>query len=266
MKLKNLINVKRLEVVKETEDSYIVKYNGEVYETNKSEETHFVMPSSHSMKQSLTLEQKLLPLEGIFQNYNVPSEYKEAMAFHEIRQMEYQNTEFEEGEAHERAVNDEILYTLKFFDAKTRNGFMRFASRLRKKAEKDLEKATKAAEVKEAEPYPGKIYEIHISSPNKVSLITDDHDTYHILKKNVIYGIDNFGVICDMAYAGSYTWPDMAKLIGFVKRCDATFVTNNRKLMRDLKKEGIKSVFHKPSDYWNDIKLRKLVGSHIKKK
>ncbi len=50
-------------------------------------------------------------------------EFMEVMMFHEIREMEYAKTDLDN--AHDRAVNDEILYVLKHFEPKQQKAFFK---------------------------------------------------------------------------------------------------------------------------------------------
>lgn len=131
MDIADIVNLERIEIIEETEDCHRIKYKNNTYEIAKSTESCFV---THSSSPGPTLEhrleQKLIPETEIFQDENVPQEYKEVMMFHELREMEYKAAGFED--AHERAINDEVLYVLKFFDEKTREGYLQFAREYRK--------------------------------------------------------------------------------------------------------------------------------------
>jgi hypothetical protein len=134
MDLSRIINLERVELVNEDPDTYIVKYKGMFYEIAKGDESHWAEINASSpptLKQELKLEQRLIPETGIFQDANTPQEFKEVMMFHELREREYKLTGFED--AHERAINDEILYVLKFFDEQTRQRYLDFATALREK-------------------------------------------------------------------------------------------------------------------------------------
>jgi hypothetical protein len=60
------------------------------------------------------------------------------MIFHEIREREYKAVGFED--AHSRAINDEILYALKFLSADMQKDYFQFASERREQARLEGEK------------------------------------------------------------------------------------------------------------------------------
>jgi len=132
MKLPNLISLERVKIVKETPDVYIVKCGNNEFQIAKDSDSHFSLGSSSPQIElglSLNLEQRIIPETGIFQDESAPIEFKEIMMFHEIREKEYAESGVED--AHQRAVNDEILYTLKFFDKKTQEKYFKFAEEYR---------------------------------------------------------------------------------------------------------------------------------------
>ncbi len=133
MSLGDRINLERVKIVEEAKDFYKVQYKGQEYRVMKSAETHFAngSASAPSLRQAIRLEQILIPEAGIFQDTEVPNEFKEIMMFHEIRESEYKNAGFADG--HERAVNDEVLYALKFFTPKQRTAYFKFAEEYRAK-------------------------------------------------------------------------------------------------------------------------------------
>ncbi|GEM_PF-5679234 len=116
-------------------DLYRVRYGSESYEVAKSSE--FRWAGSYSSPSSggpelgqVTMQvQQLAPEHGVFGDPSVLPEYIEICIFHELREWQYANSGFED--AHERAVNDELLYTLKFFEEDTRQGYFHFAKRYR---------------------------------------------------------------------------------------------------------------------------------------
>ena len=97
----------------------------------KGAKTYFANGSATdpSVSQEIRLEQILLPEAAIFQDEKVPQEFKEIMILHEIRESEYKNAGFEDG--HERAMNDEVLYALKFLTPKQRAAYFEFAKEYR---------------------------------------------------------------------------------------------------------------------------------------
>ena len=123
MRLTEFTNIERLEIIEETNSSYKVKYQNNIYEFIKDTESYFDSGTSQtlSMKQELVLEQRIISENKIFQDETVPKEVKEIMMFHEIRELEYKENGLED--AHRRAVNDEIIYISKFFENKINDIF-----------------------------------------------------------------------------------------------------------------------------------------------
>jgi len=132
--LVELINLERVSIIEENEDSFIVEYKDSKHKVTKSDETYFRLPlpmSGPAMGLSLQMTQELelsLP-SGIYQDVDTPKEFYEVMIFHELREMEYASNGFED--AHQRAVNDEIMYTFKFFDEETREKYAVFVEEYR---------------------------------------------------------------------------------------------------------------------------------------
>ena len=132
MSIADLINLDRVKIKEETEESFIVKYKKDTYEIKKDKSADFMGgPAEPRMMQAMNLEQhiEIIPETRVLGDKSIPLEYKEVMMFHEIREQEYANHDFKD--AHERAVNDEILYIMKFFDEKTRDGYLAFAAEQR---------------------------------------------------------------------------------------------------------------------------------------
>ncbi len=124
MGLTSFITLPRVRVLKETNELYTVRYGDEKYDIGKATASYF---ESQQPSTELRLEQRIaLAAEtDIFQDDKVPASYKEVMMFHEIREQEYVQHGLED--AHERAMNDEVLYVLKHFDAQTRDGYLAWA-------------------------------------------------------------------------------------------------------------------------------------------
>ncbi len=119
--LKNIANgfsLPKVTLVVEAKETYVVKYRGEMVCINKDSESYWVGSgngsSGGSIKLSQTLEQKLEPVHGLFQNddASIPTKFKEVMIFHELREREYADAGFED--AHERALLDERMYVLQY--------------------------------------------------------------------------------------------------------------------------------------------------------
>ena len=133
MQLTDLIDLHRVEVVEETEDAYQVRYGDMEYEIEKDAKTEWASATTTStVGLAVRLEQRLVPESGIFQDEEVPAAYKEVMMFHEIREKMYVEERGLETElAHQLALNDEILYVLKFFNKKEAKEYLTFAQKYR---------------------------------------------------------------------------------------------------------------------------------------
>ncbi len=133
IKLQNFINLNRVKILDENDDFYSVEYNSQLYTIAKDSESRFVQSSPVNPSMSMHLEQKLeqvlMPETGIFQDKKVPQSFKEVMMFHEIREMEYRDAGF--NDAHQRAVNDEVLYIQKFLSKKAQKFYLWFAAHYR---------------------------------------------------------------------------------------------------------------------------------------
>jgi len=138
MTLADLINLERLEILDQDEHSYTVNYSGKEYEIVKSDTSCFNSASASSGMRLCMKQQQLLEVEGIFQDEDVPEEYKEVMMFHEIRESQYAEVDFED--AHERAVNDEILYVMKFLGEERLEDYLSWVQDYRKDIPKEIGK------------------------------------------------------------------------------------------------------------------------------
>jgi len=124
------ITLPRLQIVEETERAYKVLFGDSEYEISKGSETHFFMNVSASFGQGMRLV--MVPRQGgnyIEQDENVPTEFKEAMMVHEIREMEYRSAGMDA--PHERAVHDETLYALKHLPEPVLAIYFEFARKYR---------------------------------------------------------------------------------------------------------------------------------------
>ncbi len=183
MKLSDIINLERVKIEKETNSYYQVRYRDEIYRISKSDESSFIINGNNSitpeMEMSLEPRLELIVAQDteIFQDASVPKRYREVMMFHEIREIEYQEAGFED--AHERAVNDEVLYVLKFFDKKTRDAYIKWSKEYR-----DLKlRESKSAEVEEENH---KTEEIELEE--KTEKIDEEPRALFVLR----YGIDRY--------------------------------------------------------------------------
>jgi len=142
MELSDLINLYRICILEETEDFYRIGHYDEhsgfiTYNIAKDTKTSFALTNSSpnsSQGLKMRLEQRIIPETGVFQDKDVPPEFKEVMMFHEIREMQYKEAGFED--AHKRAVNDELLYIMKFFSKEKQAMYLKFATEYRWKKTK----------------------------------------------------------------------------------------------------------------------------------
>ena len=112
MNLEDRINLPGIEIIEETEEGYRVNYDDEEVYISKSDESTFSLASpSNGISQEQSLRQFLVPRASITQDTDAPQEYLTAMMMHELREKEYAEAGF--GNAHERALNDEVLFVLK---------------------------------------------------------------------------------------------------------------------------------------------------------
>lgn len=140
--LADLIDLPRVEIVREDESGYTIKFGDEEIEIIKSDETYFEAGTQKSTVSGLSLKPALaFNIGGIFHDKDVPKEFTEVMIFHEIREREYKEVGFED--AHYRAINDEILYALKYLSADTQKTYFQFAKERREIARLEEEKTEK---------------------------------------------------------------------------------------------------------------------------
>ncbi len=121
-------------VLEETPDAYRAQYGTETYEIAKDNKSHFSGAGAQGIRirQEMRTEMRISPAHGIFQDEEMPAEFKEVSIFHEIREREYSQAGFDD--AHERAVNDEILYVQKYFSEELQQRYFDFADEYREKA------------------------------------------------------------------------------------------------------------------------------------
>ena len=136
--IKEMINLNRLEILEETDSAYRVRYGDKEYIIKKDEESYFIGDNGTThqglglgLGLSLRLELKQIISPGIFQDDDAPRDFKEVMMFHEIREKEYSEADFED--AHNRAVHDEILYVFKFLPPEKQTEYFEFVKNYRVK-------------------------------------------------------------------------------------------------------------------------------------
>lgn len=137
---KELIELDRLNI-EDTPDEFRVTYGDVVYAMPKKPEADSTPRDEYhearlftevgivpQLRQVLIQEQSSDRVEQL-KYEEVPDEFIEAVLFHQLREMEYENAGFEN--AFERATNDEVLYAIKFFSAEKRDRFIAFACEYR---------------------------------------------------------------------------------------------------------------------------------------
>lgn len=129
--IKEHINLQRLQILEETEVVYIVELDGQEFIIAKDSETYFVPEEITASGIEIKLKQLpvILPDTNIFQDETVRSDFKEVMMFHEIREQEYKEAHFED--IHQRAINDEILYVMRYFAPNLQKEYFKFADEYR---------------------------------------------------------------------------------------------------------------------------------------
>lgn len=143
--VKEELTINRVRIVESKEKSYLIEYGGCSIEFLKSDETAFTLGNENSrdyracspgneMSQGLVLQlkPKMVRNTEFFLEEDAPTDFKETMIFHELREAEYKEAGFLDG--HQRAVNDEVLYALKFMDEQTRKDYFDFAIKTRNAA------------------------------------------------------------------------------------------------------------------------------------
>jgi hypothetical protein len=137
--LRELISIPRLEILEETEEFFTVKLGEEEFHVAKSSESSFTVAgtSGARLAQRLEIRQVMLPDVGIFQDEEAPKEFKEVMILHEIREMEYKKAGFQD--AHKRAMQDEVLYILKYFKPDLQQSYLEFARKYREITQKSFD-------------------------------------------------------------------------------------------------------------------------------
>ncbi|MFA5413549.1 MAG: hypothetical protein WC348_03355 [Patescibacteria group bacterium] len=150
--IRETVRFPRVEIVGESKGSYEVKLGEQVYKIAKSEKSYFALNSGGSagggigLSLRLELRQVLLPETGIYQDEQAPDDFKEVIMFHEIREIEYVEAGLED--AHDRAVNDETLYVLKYISPDKQLEYFKFAETLRKTAKEERERPKRKIEKK----------------------------------------------------------------------------------------------------------------------
>jgi len=145
--LSKVIQIPQVRVLSEDDDVLIVEFNGEEQEVHKSDKTYFYARPTNSgngqMSQSMALEL----WSGVFLDRDVPKEFRELFILHELREREYDEASLKG--AHERAVNDEVLYSLKFLTPELRERYSEFVTEYRRKAKEKEDKLKKRAQIAE---------------------------------------------------------------------------------------------------------------------
>lgn len=133
--LQNQITFTRLSILQETDEQYRIQYGEREIFIRKGKESSFLMPSEYvggGMRLQMTQFQQLNIDTQVLQDAGAPSDFIEVMMFHELREMEYVQARFID--AHNRAVHDEILYVLKFFQTEQQAEYFDWAAQYRRHA------------------------------------------------------------------------------------------------------------------------------------
>ncbi len=138
--LEEWIEFPRVNILRENDETFTVEYNGEEITISKEEMKHemgafHAGSGSPAMQVRLEIRQELQPLHGLFLDRDIPTEFREALIFHELREKEYSGFE----DAHQRAVHDEILYVLKHFSPELRKQYLEFAEKEREEKSPQME-------------------------------------------------------------------------------------------------------------------------------
>ena len=133
-RLASFIDLPRVEILEENEDSFTVRLGDEKFDIIKSDDTYFNhdLNMYHSGKIALRMTQRTISMGNIHLDKETPQDFMEVLMFHELREKEYQESGFED--AHNRAVNDEILYVMKYLPKETAMAYFDFAEKLRSEA------------------------------------------------------------------------------------------------------------------------------------
>lgn len=200
MSLKKQIKIKRVNILSESSEEYEIEYNGNVFSIIKGSESCFhngtglVSRQEMEMKLEQRIEQQTVQMTEIFQDVSAPKQFHEVMMFHELREMEYKNAGLKD--AHKRAVNDEVLYALKYLNDEEREKYFKFSRKIREKAALELRKTKhierekrKNKEREEQEKEELKFHELFL---DKRSF---DYKTWEIglvINSRVLYSIHDF--------------------------------------------------------------------------
>ncbi|MBI4281221.1 hypothetical protein HY625_00185 [Candidatus Uhrbacteria bacterium] len=142
--IRGMITLSRLQIEEEDKDGYHVVFEGKNFFIAKDpESSRFIFrrvnaAQQPSMQMEMRQEALLLPSTEIFQDASAPKLWKEVMMLHEIRESEYVAAGFKD--AHERAMNDEVLYIVKHFSPKDQRAYRAFAEAYRTRAKEKKEK------------------------------------------------------------------------------------------------------------------------------
>ncbi len=135
------IAMPKITFLNETEYAYTVAFDGAEYTIGKSDVCEFVVPHNTPLGSS-TPSLQLQNAGCIFIDQATPKEFHELLILHELREMEYKIAGFTD--AHQRAIHDELLYILQYFDTKKREQYLEFAKAYRAKISGEKTVAKKA--------------------------------------------------------------------------------------------------------------------------
>jgi hypothetical protein len=166
--MKDIISFPRLEILKETDSSYLIKVGDKVFEIKKGKES-FLDLTDISVVTGIGVRQELRKALSAYsptkRNNKTTQNYQEADIFHDIREDEYKDAGFMD--AHRRAMHDLILYVLKHFQPGTQTAYLRYATKMEfYRLVNESEQKTTKAEMRSAYKYGipvGELEDYHTS-------------------------------------------------------------------------------------------------------
>ncbi|MBI4146298.1 hypothetical protein HY489_03095 [Candidatus Woesearchaeota archaeon] len=144
--LRNNILLDRVEILGESDEDFLVRHGDSQYRITKGAESGWsggIAVPGIAIGIATRTEPTITPHSGAFQDASVPAEFREVMIFHELREREYVNHDFDPAEAHQRALNDEVLYVLKFFDLELQERYFEFAKQYRERKVEEVKPEVK---------------------------------------------------------------------------------------------------------------------------
>jgi len=289
MKIKNRIKIPSLRIVGENDFFYEVIYNGEAILVAKAREcANFTRPPVSSFSIEMQMRQEILiPESDILQDVTVPNEFKGVTIFHELREKEYRDGGIKD--AHERAVNDEILFVLRNLTSTQGERYFRFADEYRKifvqtqkerekqrRLQEEFNRLKKICDEEQSGPYHKVWLGLRslLNSYQKVFLISTNDETASRLEELTSQPSSQIWRDNLFSYRGVLK---EGELFDLVTGCQETiksfgrnylniFLTGNQGLEEEAKRRGIDVVHYSPLDDKKPyIVLREILDSSQKK-